>query len=173
MILDLIYSATSSVLLYCAGTTALSLPHDPLAVASSFYPIMHILTVARAMENAKRNQTEYPERTVSRRASVGFAMTGLSVVFVTLVVLFKQDAYPFHPHSTCSPCDCDLEHTLHSCQELKVLHLPRLDLHDRGIERIRENAFKELDGLTALNLDKNRIKTIETGAFRGLSLIHI
>ena len=132
VILDLIYSATSSVAAILRGHhSAQALPHDPWSFASSFYPVMHILTVAHAMENAKRNQTEYPERTVSRRASVGFAMTSLSVV---LVVLFTQCSYgnPFHPPTTCAPCYCDAEHTLHSCKELEVLHLSQLDLDGQG-----------------------------------------
>ena len=44
---------------------------------------------------------------------------------------------------------------------------------DKGIERIRENAFKELGSLRVLDLYDNRIKTIEAGAFRGLARLPV
>ena len=187
--LDLVYffDFMCSMVLAEAFPTALTIaPYDYL---SMFWPLLHIVTVARSIEAAavwRRAEDEEnalsasegdadggggaPQlRRLSWRAAAACSALALSVIALTLFS-GDRDRYPFGGawNGMCRPCECDGNNVLVSCALPADLKATALFLDNKRIAGIRPGAFQGLKWLKTLSLSENDIAMLRAGAFDGL-----
>ena len=139
--------------------------------SSSVFPLLHILSVCRAVElhvtaGDKGAETSRAEP-LPRRSAIGFGVFNL--LAITCVILMDTSLYPFHLNR-CAPCKCDAEGVLVICD---FNLLPSLELHGRGITHIKPGVFKDLSGIERLYLHNNEISVLDPATFDGLSGLHV
>jgi hypothetical protein len=153
-------------------------PTNLMGFLSNLMPIVHIMSVARALEShghrggarisTDANTDEGDDsgkglRSLSRKASVGFVCASLAAF--GSVVLSDRSVYPFRK-DVCAPCWCD-DGVLVDCRPIG--DMSHLYLNERDIRSVQAGAFEGLPSLFSLSLGENHIIEVQPGAFKGLS----
>ena len=113
--LDFVYGGVVWLVLVLMNANSAAHPSGLLEYWAVFFPVMHIWTVSRTLENhGAARATSYRDCRLSRRKALLSGVAGLGTI---AAVLFIGGSYgnPFHA-TTCRPCLCDSEHTLRDCE---------------------------------------------------------
>ena len=162
-------------IVYCIATwvtnsLSRTFPLTPYEYVATIFPLVHILGVARALEeNAKplpmkrpglerARSTSAMETRLPPRVSVGHVVIALGIVAVIFVRTVIEGLYPFDDwHRACRPCDCDGS-VLVSCDVPNELETVLLYLEGRGITDIAKNSLGKT--LQSFSLARNDISTL-------------
>jgi hypothetical protein len=181
LLLDMIYFLAFFLSMYAAGGAAQIVPTTPILYASMLWPLVHVVTTARAIETAavqrqspadRASQIDPQEQAARRQrlprwAAAAFLLlagSGCSLPFL----MGARAYYPFNNGDTCRPCACSREAVLGSCEIPATLGAPWLFLDGKGIRGIAPGAFRKLSTLRVLDLSHNNISALPVGAFDGL-----
>ena len=166
-------------IVYCIATwvtnsLSRTFPLTPYEYVATIFPLVHILGVARALEeNAKplpmkrpglerARSTSAMETRLPPRVSVGHVVIALGIVAVIFVRTVIEGLYPFDDwHRACRPCDCDGT-VLVSCDVPKELETVLLYLEGRGITDIAKNSLGKT--LQSFSLARNEISALAPNA---------
>lgn len=166
---DLWYSLGFAFFLFLhVESPQLVFPVDVVSWSSNFLPIIHFLSVARAIENHKSSSLELETETkpLPGKASIMFVLA--TVVSLSAILAVNPDVYPLGENA-CAPCRCSSDNILIACDNPIVVAAPRLDLSGRGIEEISIGALSLLVKTKEIDLSNNKLQRIKSGTFDDLS----
>ena len=196
--LDLIYFYSFTYMMLFVAAHPKYLPLTPYEYLSTFWPLLHIVTVARSIETAavqRRAEEEHQaaaataaagndgqqsssgsggSRSSGKRATlpiwaaVAFPVIALSTIVLTFAV-GGRDRYPFADWGhQCRPCKCNDDGALVSCPLAFDLKVATMVLNHIEITGIAPGAFEGFEYLKSLVLSHNNIVTLHEGSFDGL-----
>ena len=183
VLLDFVYATTYFFAAIANASIIKMSPTDPLGYLTSFWPIAHIFTVARALETSARHRLRRgtdadddrmaKESRLTRRASIGYAMATFGAVMYALFT-HCNTTYPLGEWDlACRPCQCNDRGELVRCIVPAELGVGTLELRHMGITRITPGAFEGFKDkyIGALVMFGNNITALERDSFRGLELL--
>ena len=174
-------------------------PTTPYAYLSAFWPLLHIVTVARSIKVAAVQRHTEDENNAGagaaaaaaaaatteggdgsggapplRRLPWRVAAASSALALLAIAAAFfsgDRDIYPFRGawDGACQPCVCDGDGMLVSCALPVELKVPKLYMNARGITGIEPGAFEGLKYLKELSLGDNNITMLREGTFDGLT----
>jgi len=167
---DLWYSLGFAFFLFVhVESPQLVFPVDVVSWSSNFLPIIHFLSVARAIEN---HQPSTAPGTATNplpwKASVTFVLA--TVMSLSVIFGINSDVYPLGENA-CAPCRCSVDKTLVACDNPIVIAAPRLDLSGRGITAISVDALSLLVKTVEIDLSNNKLQNIKSRTFDNLSAL--
>ena len=197
--LDLVYFSAFYFSMFFAEAYPTLLPVTPYAYLSAFWPLLHIVTVARSIEAAAVQHHVEDEDNVGVGAAaaaaaaataegggrgggapplrrlpwrVATACSALALLAIAAAFFSgDRDIYPFRGawDGACRPCECDGDGVLVSCALPVELKAIKLYIHGKGITGIEPGAFEGLEYLHELSLGENNITMLREGTFDGLT----
>jgi len=172
--LDVTYFIVYLMATWVTNSLSRTFPLTPYEYVATFFPLVHVLGVARALEENARPQpmrrpglsrvrsTSAIETRLPLRVSVGHVVVALGIVAAIFFSTTFQGLYPFDDwHRACRPCDCDGS-VLVSCDVPNELETVLLYLEGRGITDVAEKALG--NSLQSFSLARNEISALAPNA---------
>jgi hypothetical protein len=197
---DLMYTLVFGVGVIGSEFMEAMAPTDALSFGSNLLPLLHILSVARAIEmhgastNASTKKDDSPNQDraedvkggdatnettheqgpasnpLSRKVALGFLVA--QVAAMAVIIISHQSLYPFYS-DPCAPCTCPSG--VLDCRGFQYAQHVRepLDLSYKQLTAISEGAFEGFSSLEELDLSSNQLTTLPEGAFECLALVRM